>query len=162
MATKTRRSGWGDCRWQCGEVRKRGRYPLERKRSNVVTGLQAGVFWFGRGMHPSQTRAIETPAFSRGRRSYRPEGRGFKPARCLDKGLRPFFRFGFWTELLGKNILPRMNRRKFLHLVAGGLTLPIAGDEIARSRNLPANVAVSGSYCRTNKGPGSLMDKDVH
>ena len=22
--------------------------------SNVVTGLQAGVFWFGRGVHPSQ------------------------------------------------------------------------------------------------------------
>jgi len=42
-----------------------------------------------------------------------------------------------------------MNRREFLHLVAGGLTLPIAGDEIARSRNLPANVAVSGNYCRT-------------
>jgi len=36
------------------------------KRSNVVTGLQAGVFWFGRGMHPSQTRAIETPAFRPG------------------------------------------------------------------------------------------------
>lgn len=42
-----------------------------------------------------------------------------------------------------------MNRRKFLHLMAGGLALPIAGDEIARSRNLPVDVAASGNYCRT-------------